>query len=250
MPTLLLKMSGPLQSWGTQSRFRRRDAGHEPSKSGVIGMVAAALGRSRNEPVDDLVSLKFAVRTDAPGTLIRDYQTAKNWTKNPKGDVSLSTRMYLSDAVFVVALEGKCEQLETIESALKKPVYPLYLGRRACPAGYDLVLGIREESAEEALRSLEWQVPEYRRKDFPSPVALRILRDALPDERGDLVQDIPVSFSPEHRQYASREVVSVEPVLVNVKEDQLAQNVEEGASAKSSSTHDSEPDYMKAVMEA
>ena len=125
MPTLLLKMSGPLQSWGTQSRFRRRDAGHEPSKSGVIGMVAAALGRSRNEPVDDLVSLKFAVRTDASGTLIRDYQTAKNWAKNPKGAVSLSTRMYLSDAVFVVALEGEREQLETIESALKKPVCTL-----------------------------------------------------------------------------------------------------------------------------
>ena len=100
MPTLLLKMSGPLQSWGTQSRFRRRDAGHEPSKSGVIGLVAAALGRSRNEPVDDLVSLRFAVRTDASGTLIRDYQTAKNWVKNPKDDASLSTRMYLSDAIF------------------------------------------------------------------------------------------------------------------------------------------------------
>ena len=163
MPTLLLKMSGPLQSWGTQSRFRRRDAGHEPSKSGVIGMVAAALGRSRNEPVDDLASLKFAVRTDAPGTLIRDYQTAKNWAKNPNGAASLSTRMYLSDAFFVVALEGEREQLETIESALKKPVYPLYLGRRACPARYERVLGIGEESAEEALRSWEWQVPEYGR---------------------------------------------------------------------------------------
>ena len=103
---------------------------------------------------------------------------------------------------------------ETIESALKKPVYPLYLGRRACPASYDLVLGIREESAEEALRSLEWQVPEYRRKDFPSPVALRILRDALPGERGDLVRDIPVSFSPEYRQYAAREVVTVEPLVL------------------------------------
>lgn len=250
MPTLLLKMSGPLQSWGIQSRFRRRDAGHEPSKSGVIGMVAAALGRSLNEPVDDLVSLKFAVRTDAQGTLIRDYQTAKNWAKNPNGAASLSTRMYLSDAVFVVALEGEREQLETIESALKKPVYPLYLGRRACPAGYDLVLGIREEPAEEALRSLEWQVPEYRRKDFSSPVVLRILRDALPGERGDLVQDIPVSFSSEHRQYASREVVSVEPVLVNIKENQRAQNMEEGASVKNSSTQDSEPDYMKAVVEA
>ena len=214
MPTLLLKMSGPLQSWGTQSRFRRRDAGHEPSKSGVIGMVAAALGRSRNEPVDDLVSLRFAVRTDASGTLIRDYQTAKNWAKNPKGAVSLSTRMYLSDAVFVVAVEGDREDLKNIESALKKPVYPLYLGRRSCPVGYDLVLGIREESAEEALRNEEWHVPEHRCLEFSDPVRLRILRDATPDEQGDLVQDVPVSFSQEHRQYAVRAVVSVEPKIV------------------------------------
>ncbi len=139
MPTLLLKMSGPLQSWGTQSRFRRRDAGHEPSKSGVIGMIAAAaLGRSRNEPVDDLVSLNFAVRVDASGTLIRDYQTAKNWAKNPEGSASLSTRMYLSDAVFTVVLEGERKQLEAIESALKKPVYPsvswtAFLPRRIRP---------------------------------------------------------------------------------------------------------------------
>lgn len=246
MPTLLLKMSGPLQSWGTQSRFRRRDAGHEPSKSGVIGLVAAALGRSRNEPVDDLVSLRFAVRTDASGTLIRDYQTAKNWAKNPKGDVSLSTRMYLSDAVFVVALEGEREQLETIESALKKPVYPLYLGRRACPAGYDLVLGIREDSAEEALRSLEWQMPEHRRQNLPIQVLLRIQRDALPGERGDLVEDIPVSFSSEHRQYTSREVVSVEPVRVNNEQSQASQFSEEESFEKNSSA----PDYMKAVVEA
>lgn len=246
MPTLLLKMSGPLQSWGTQSRFRRRDAGHEPSKSGVIGLVAAALGRSRNEPVDDLVSLRFAVRTDASGTLIRDYQTAKNWVKNPKDDASLSTRMYLSDAIFVVALEGERGQLEIIESALKKPVYPLYLGRRACPAGYDLVVGIRDKSAEEALRSLEWQMPEHRRQSLPKQVLLRIQRDALPGERGDLVEDIPVSFSSEHRQYTSREVVSVEPVRVNNEQSQASQFSEEESFEKNSSA----PDYMKAVVEA
>lgn len=249
MPTLLLKMSGPLQSWGTQSRFRRRDAGHEPSKSGVLGMVAAALGRSRNEPVDDLVSLKFAVRTDASGTLIRDYQTAKNWAKNPKGAVSLSTRMYLSDAVFVVALEGEREQLEIIESALKKPAYPLYLGRRACPAGYDLVLGIRDESAEEALRSLEWQVPEHRRNDFFNPVALRILRDAQPGERGDLVQDVPVSFSPEYRQYAAREVVTVEPLVLENPQGRKLRSTESSPDEESSEIP-TEPDFLKVVIDA
>lgn len=214
MPSLLLKLSGPMQSWGTQSRYRRRDSGHEPSKSGVIGLIAAALGRARTEPIDDLARLKFAVRVDAPGTLLRDYQTAKDWATDPHGTALLSTRYYLSDAVFVVAVEGDREDLKNIESALKKPVYPLYLGRRSCPVGYDLVLGIREESAEEALRNEEWHVPEHRRLEFPDPVRLRILRDATPGEQGDLVQDVPVSFSQAHRQYAVRAVVSVEPKII------------------------------------
>ena len=94
-----------MQSWGTQSRYRRRDSGHEPSKSGVIGLIAAALGRARTEPVDDLARLNFAVRVDAPGTLLRDYQTAKDWATDPNGAASLSTRYYLSDAVFVAAVE-------------------------------------------------------------------------------------------------------------------------------------------------
>ena len=114
MPSLLLKLSGPMQSWGTQRRYRRRDSGHEPSKSGVIGLIAAALGRARTEPVDDLARLNFAVRVDAPGTLLRDYQTAKDWATDPNGSASLSTRYYLSDAVFVAAVEGDQEALKNI----------------------------------------------------------------------------------------------------------------------------------------
>lgn len=214
MPSLLLKLSGPLQSWGTHSRYRRRDAGHEPSKSGVVGLVAAALGRARTEPVDDLAALKFAVRVDAPGTLVRDYQTAKNWAKSPKADASLSTRYYLSDAVFIAALEGERATLEYIAQALKKPVYPLYLGRRACPAGYDLVLGIRDEDAEQALRNEPWHLSEHLRYELPKQVYLPIMRDAEPGEPGDLVQDMPVSFSQEHRQYTVRTVVSAKSHMV------------------------------------
>src|SRR3990172_4719032 len=47
MPTLLLRLVGPMQSWGTTSRFDQRDTGKEPSKSGVIGLLAAALGIDR-----------------------------------------------------------------------------------------------------------------------------------------------------------------------------------------------------------
>ena len=53
MNTLLLRLAGPMQSWGTQSRFTIRDTGYEPSKSGVIGLLCAALGKPRDESHPD-----------------------------------------------------------------------------------------------------------------------------------------------------------------------------------------------------
>lgn len=75
MATLLLRLAGPMQAWGTTSRFDERDSGLEPSKSGVLGLVCAALGRDRSEPLDDLATLKMSVRVDREGLLMRDYQT-------------------------------------------------------------------------------------------------------------------------------------------------------------------------------
>jgi CRISPR system Cascade subunit CasD len=53
MATLLFRLCAPIQSWGTQSRFLARDTGLEPSKSGVIGLICAALGKPREERVGD-----------------------------------------------------------------------------------------------------------------------------------------------------------------------------------------------------
>ena len=68
MNTLLIRLAGPMQSWGTQSRFFTRDTGHEPSKSGVIGVLCAALGWGREAPLDDLARLRMGVRVDRPGS--------------------------------------------------------------------------------------------------------------------------------------------------------------------------------------
>src|SRR5262245_44963159 len=76
MSVLLLRLAGPMQSWGTQSRFSVRDTGLEPSKSGVVGLLCAALGRKRHEPLDDLARLQMGVRADRPGRVARDYHTA------------------------------------------------------------------------------------------------------------------------------------------------------------------------------
>jgi CRISPR system Cascade subunit CasD len=76
MSVLLMRLAGPMQSWGIQSRYLVRDTGLEPSKSGVIGLLCAALGRARHEPVDDLAALRLGVRVDREGRMARDYHTA------------------------------------------------------------------------------------------------------------------------------------------------------------------------------
>jgi CRISPR system Cascade subunit CasD len=159
MPTLLLLLAGPLQSWGTTSRFDRRETDQEPSKSGVLGLVCAALGRERAAPLDDLAALRLGVRVDRPGVLRYDYQTASNVIaadQSKRHPTTVSRRFYLSDAVFVVGLEGEDRALlTTIQVALRNPVWPLALGRKSylpSPGPY-LRDGFRELNLEEALRT-------------------------------------------------------------------------------------------------
>jgi len=161
MPTLLLRLAAPMQSWGTTSRFDERDSQLEPSKSGVLGLVCAALGRDRSEAVDDLALLKMGVRVDREGLLMRDYQTATGVVsaagKVDLGRTVISPRYYLADAAFLVGLEGADRNLlERIHDALRAPVWPLALGRKAFPPGEPVWLeaGVRDEGLRETL--LAW----------------------------------------------------------------------------------------------
>lgn len=137
MSTLLLRLAGPMQSWGTTSRFDERDTQLEPSKSGVLGLVCAALGRDRAEPVDDLAALHMGVRVEREGVSLRDYQTATGVLiassgKPDLGRTVVSPRYYLADAMFLVGLEGDRGLLASIHQALAGPVWPLALGRKSC----------------------------------------------------------------------------------------------------------------------
>jgi CRISPR system Cascade subunit CasD len=210
MTTLLLRLAAPLQSWGDSSRFERRETRPEPTKSGVLGLLAAAQGRRRSEPVEDLVALRFGVRVDQEGQLERDFHTAE---KGDHKSSHLSYRFYLSDAVFVAGVEGDAALLEGIASSLRSPAFPLFLGRRSCPPSGRVLLGVFAGDVETALRSVPWQAAPHVRRAAKGPVSLRIIRDALPDEVGTPVRDVPVSFDPVHRQHAWRQVVDVPPVV-------------------------------------
>jgi len=158
MDCLVMRLCGPMQSWGTTSRFDERETDRFPSKSGVLGLVCAALGRDRAEAVDDLAALTMGVRADAPGALARDYQTATgNYLASGKQDAGRtvpSHRYYLADACFLVGLAGDRACLASIERALASPRWPLSLGRKAFPPGEPVMLpdGLREEELVPALR--------------------------------------------------------------------------------------------------
>lgn len=191
--TILLRLAAPLQSWGTDdSKFEIRRTRKEPSKSGVIGLIAAAMGvrRDDDKTINRLASMRFGVRVDKEGEIERDYQTVK-------GKDSYETlRYYLEDACFTVGLESKDETaLRKIEEALRHPAFTLFLGRKSCPPVGKVCLGIRQTSLEEALKDEAYL--------FAGPT--RFLFETKPGERGILLRDQPVSFDPTHRKHTFRQ---------------------------------------------
>ncbi|MBS6723516.1 MAG: type I-E CRISPR-associated protein Cas5/CasD [Clostridiales bacterium] len=215
MSTLLLRLAGPLQAWGYDSKFETRRTGREPTKSGVTGLLAAALGRKRDEAIDDLLALHFGVRVDKEGELLHDYHTVQM----KSGKTYVTHRYYLSDATFLVGFESGDEKLlKTLEQALYNPTFPLFLGRRSCVPTLPLVIGVRTLGLIEALRSEPWQLsPWMQKKEIKKGHGLlRILTDAAPDEKNIVaVKDFPISFHPESRKYTYRPVKEQLPVMMD-----------------------------------
>jgi CRISPR system CASCADE complex protein casD len=210
MTVLLLRIAGPLQAWGVRSRFTVRSTELAPTRSGIIGMVAAAVGRRRTDPIEDLLALRFGVRKDQPGRIIRDFHTAR--TLDGKESMPLSNRYYLADAVFLAGIEGDRPLLEGIDEALQHPAFPLYLGRRSCPPTHPVSLGLREATLLDALRAEPWLASPWFRKQQHSHVfdaELLLDQEVVPaEERGAArgSRDVPVSFDPRRRDYDFRQV--------------------------------------------
>lgn len=219
MTVLLLRLAGPLQSWGDSSRFTTRATRREPTKSGVIGLLAAAQGRRRTDSLEDLLTLRFGVRTDQPGSIVRDFQTAMDWA-HPKKDgrvkaMPLSNRYYVADAVFVAAVEGDPSLLQALDEAIRDPEFPLYLGRRSCPTEGQVSLGVRESELVKTLEDEPWHAKLRHQRRLGRSVRLPIAYDAGPGQIGDTVRDIPLSFNPERREYGWRDVTTTTIVVDN-----------------------------------
>lgn len=229
MSTLLIRLAGPMQSWGVQSRFTERDTCLEPSKSGVIGLLCAALGRGRWEEISDLAALGLGVRVDREGVLKMDFHTAGGTRRRSEGygvaradgsgpskDPVVSRRYYLADADFLVGLESECEELlRELDAALACPVWPLYLGRKAFVPGGPLRLshqppempgspeipGLVHLPLREALCRYPWLARSRREKP---PLSLRLVLDAPFGSTAEVRPDVPLSFT--ERRFTLRNV--------------------------------------------
>lgn len=206
-----MRLSAPLQAWGVESRFAVRDTQREPSKSGVVGLVCAALGRPRDQSVADLAALRMGVRADQEGTLLRDYHVAgvggymRASGKVERRNVIPGNRYYLADARFLVALEGDdLALLAQAHEALLRPRWPLFLGRKACPPGEPVWLadGLRKGATlETTLCAYPWLGPHWMEAER-RPRQLRLI---LEDANGPQVRpDQPLSFA--ERTFAPRRV--------------------------------------------
>ncbi|MFT8330544.1 type I-E CRISPR-associated protein Cas5/CasD [Bifidobacterium psychraerophilum] len=223
MSVLLIRLAAPMQSWGANSRFSRRETEMMPTKSGVIGLIAAALGMGRRESLQRFEGLRFGVRTDQAGTIMSDYHTAQHesW-KNPK----LSQRFYLQDAVFLAGLESKNQtELLEYENALHSPYYQLFLGRRSCPPDGPIWCSIVKESLELALQEAPWQATQRHmnwasrtRQHFPERSEAEIIiepsAESAKQDFIDSLNDEPISYDMRHRQWRSRGIVRLPKTVV------------------------------------
>ncbi len=227
-PYLLLWLEAPLQSWGHDSKFGRRDSLDFPTKSGVLGLLCSARGAKGEEQewlkawADlDMQAVGY-VPKDRHGLpmprepLLRDfhmvgsgYDDQDPWqslmipkTSDGKkavgGGTKMTYRYYLQDMAYAVVLQAPAALVEEVSSALVSPVWDLYLGRKNCVPTEFIYQGIFDD-AEHALQAGEALAVEKSRA-----FALRVLQG---EHEGEVLtlNDVPLQFG-EHKKYRDRRV--------------------------------------------
>lgn len=244
---LILRLEAPLQAWGDVAMDPRRPTRAFPSRSGLAGLLASALGwryrdADRTTALQD--ALRYAVREDRCPQVIRDYQTAdlgaigiQGWTRwglekragSAKEGTQILEKSYLADGAFTVALalsdgaevalSDGLPTLEALEAALRRPARPLFLGRRGCPPSTPL-LGPPGQERVDAPTPAEALLQAPLRREFGdvSRSAIRDVRiwyDASDGSLGDLAARAEVLDVWDRRDFrsnrfgGSRRLVSV-----------------------------------------
>lgn len=211
MKTLVLKCSSPMQSWSNDSRFNIRSAGRYPSRSGIIGIIASALGMDRNEPLDIFDGISTSIRIDKKGIVYPDYQVVHRWNRKngnitAKGNaIANDNRYYIEDGIFMVFIEGDDGIIDKFADAIQYPVYSLFLGRKSCPPTYDFFYGVFDKDASSCIMDVPPEGEDHR------VVVIRDVRDG--ELADDTVKDNPIAFNIKDRKYSGRQIKEYHVVL-------------------------------------
>ncbi|BBP46412.1 type I-E CRISPR-associated protein Cas5/CasD [Thiosulfatimonas sediminis] len=228
-PYLLLWFEAPLQSWGADSKFGRRDTLKFPTKSGVLGLVCSALGAGgeqsellvRFAPLDmQVISYR---KTNAKQQrqdkqpLLRDFQTVGNgyddqdpWQtllipktaegkKAVGGGSKLTYRYYLQDAVFAVALQVPADLADDLAQALQNPNWDIYLGRKNCIPTELVFQGVFNDLSALKIKAAEIAVSKKLLEDF------QVLQGEQEGDEHLTLNDVPIQFG-QHKKYRDRQV--------------------------------------------
>jgi CRISPR system Cascade subunit CasD len=203
---LVVRLYGPLASWGEIAVGESRHSAVYPSKSALLGLLGAALGVVREDDAGQQAlteGYRFGVKLLCAGTPLRDYHTVQSppqqrkvfWRSRrqelaaDKLGTLLSTREYRCDSLAVVAVEalpGARWSLEELATALRQPRFVLYLGRKSCPLALPLapqqvknstLYAALEHAEQNSLLSLLMSEPK---QPWPSWQDKKLLRPATP----------------------------------------------------------------------
>lgn len=233
-PYLLLWLEAPMQSWGSDSKFGRRDTQIFPTKSGVMGLLCSALGAGgqQRELLAEFATLNqtaisFArcnVKADVlvkqdREPLLRDfhmvgsgYNEQDPWAKLliPKtsegkaavgGGSKMTYRYYLQDAAFALALEVPSGRAQAVAEALQNPAWDVYLGRKNCVPTDFIYRGIFDNELAALEQANVIALQKNRVEDF------RVINGLSADGSGEVftINDVPVQFG-EDKRYRDRQV--------------------------------------------
>ncbi|GAA3729703.1 CRISPR system Cascade subunit CasD [Spinactinospora alkalitolerans] len=223
MSGFLLRLAGPMQSWGEHSAFGERDTLPYPTRSGLVGMFASAQGVRRGESLERYEALELTVRVDSAGLRMSDFHTvggglprertvptAEGKRRGENQTTIVTRRSYLADAVFTVAVTGV--GADGIADALASPHWQPYLGRRSFVPDPLLVLRRRvADPVKELLTAVPLpyrEVPEGAEKTIVDVIHEQGAGGG-PARSVAVLSDVPRSFAAKRRQYATRQIGTV-----------------------------------------
>lgn len=159
MDFLCFWLIGPIGAFGGPAGHEFRKTAQAPTRSGVLGLIGAAMGIRRDDGAEQsaLRGLGVSVATYRVGIGFRDFHTIQTVPSariklpksravalaalSPDDNAVITRRDYVTDCAYGVAVwrrDDTAPDLESIAHSLKTPVFVPFLGRKSCPVSHPM----------------------------------------------------------------------------------------------------------------